>query len=219
MQKVWPAATWEESMAAMVLYGEDLQREILKSYHHDKRPRVLPTALALGWLHRLVEEGKFPGVASGEFYPKLFRDDVHLNSEGSFLVECTWFSAFFGESPEGKFLPTRTNLTAEQAHLMQSLGWDVIKNYPDCGLYQEGTMPTGAPQFSPAPARINLVTQVTLASSTPGAWFRYTLDGTLPGRTRGYVYCGVISVRPGMTVKAVAYKSGMADSGVVQATY
>jgi len=219
MQKVWPALTWEESMAAMVLYGEDLERKILESDSQGKRPRVLPTALALGWLHRLIEEGRFPGVAPGEFYPKLFRDDVHLNSEGSFLVECTWFAAFFGESPVGKFLPTKTNLTAEQAHLLQSLAWDVIENYPDCGRYREGTTTTGTPQFSPSPARINQVNELTLASPTPGAWFRYTLDGTAPGRTHGYVYCGVISVRPGMTIKAIAYKSGMGDSTVAEATY
>jgi len=30
--------------------------------------------------------------------------------------------------------------------------------------------------------------------------------------TNGYVYCGVISVPPGVTVKAVAYQSEMADS-------
>lgn len=57
----------------------------------------------------------------------------------------------------------------------------------------------------------------TAATST-GAWFRYTLDGTTPTRTRGYVYCGVISVRPGMAVKAVAFKSGMADSPVTEST-
>ena len=55
---------------------------------------------------------------------------------------------------------------------------------------------------------------ITLKSSTQGAWFRYTLDGTEPTRTRGYVYCGAISVQPGIQVKAIAYKSGMADSEV-----
>jgi hypothetical protein len=102
---------------------------------------------------------------------------------------------------------------------MQRLAWDVVKNYPDCGLYQEGTTPVGKPEFSPAPADIKDVTPVTLSSGTPGAWFRYTLDGTPPTRTRGYVYCGVVSVRPGMTLKAIAYKSGMADSPVAEATY
>jgi hypothetical protein len=219
MRKVWPAATWEESMAAMVLYGEDLQRKILETYKRGKPPRVLPTALAMGWLHRLIEEGRFPGIAAGEFYPKLFRDDVHPNSEGAFLVECTWFAAFFGKSPEGKFLPTRTNLTAEQARLMQRLAWDAIRNYPDCGCYEQGTGRCGKPEFSPAAAPVQGVAPLRLSSVTPGAWFRYTLDGTEPTRTRGYVYCGMVSVRPGMTVKAVAYKSGMADSPVAAAVY
>ena len=60
---------------------------------------------------------------------------------------------------------------------------------------------------------------MTITSATPGAWFRYTLDGTQPARTRGYIYCGVVSVRPGMTLKAVAYRSGMADSPVAATPY
>ena len=84
----------------------------------------------------------------------------------------------------------------------------MIKNYPDCGLYEEGTQPCGKPVFASDGATI------TLKSATPGAWFRYTLDGTTPTRTRGYIYCGVISVQSGIQVKAVAYKSGMADSEV-----
>ena len=56
---------------------------------------------------------------------------------------------------------------------------------------------------------------ITLTSTTPGAWFRYTLDGTTPTRTRGYVYCGTIGgVQPDIHVQAIAYKSGMADSAV-----
>ena len=101
---------------------------------------------------------------------------------------------------------------------MQRLAWDVIRNYPDCGLYEEGTKPAGKPRFSPVPS-LKETSAVTLSSSTPGAWFRYTLEGTTPTRTRGYVYCGVVSVRPGMKLKAVAYKSGMADSAVAEAAY
>ena len=55
---------------------------------------------------------------------------------------------------------------------------------------------------------------IPLKSATPGAWFRYTLDGTTPTRTRGCMYCGAISVQPDIAVKAIAYKSGMADGEV-----
>ena len=121
---------------------------------------------------------------------------VHPNINGGFLVDCTWYAAFYRESPEGKFLPVGTGLTPEQAAIMQKLAWDVVKNYPDCGLYEEGKTPVGAPGLLAKPAAVGDVTPVTLKSETPGAWFRYTLDGTTPTRTKGYVYCGVISVGP-----------------------
>ena len=219
MKTVWPAVTWEESMGAMVLYGEDLKRKVNETYRGAKPIRILPTALAMGWIHHLIENGEFPGVTKDDFYPELFNDQVHTNAEGSYLVDCTWYAAFHGESPEGKFLPILTNLTHVQAQIMQRLAWDVVKNYPESGYYEEGTAPVGQPTFSPAAAPIKEVTAVTLNSSTPGAWFRYTLDGTPPTRTNGYIYCGVVSVRPGMTVKAIAYKSGMADSALVETTY
>jgi Chitobiase/beta-hexosaminidase C-terminal domain len=116
-------------------------------------------------------------------------------------------------------LPIGTSLTPDQATAMQRLAWDVVKNYPDCGLFEEGTRPVASPTFKPAAAAVDGITPVTLSSTTPGAWFRYTLDGTTPTRTRGYVYCGVVSARPGMTVKAIAFKSGMADSKVAEAEY
>jgi hypothetical protein len=136
----------------------------------------------------------------------------------------------------GRVLPVGTDLIPVQAAVLQNLAWYVVQNYPDCGLYQEGTIAVGPPKVSPAPANItdlpsNLpeissppedtkdVTRVMLNSSTPGAWFRYTLDGTTPTRTCGYVYCGLISIRPGTILKAIAYKSGMIDSPIVEMTY
>jgi hypothetical protein len=144
---------------------------------------------------------------------------IHAQGNGGYFVDLTWFSAFYRESPEVKVVPVGTSLTSEQNRILQRLAWDVINNYPDCGLYQEGKTPLAKPVFAPAQKSLAVVTPVTLSSATPGAWFRYTLDGTPPTRTRGYVYCGVISVRPGMTVKAVAYKSGMADSPVAEMHY
>ena len=80
---------------------------------------------------------------------------------------------------------------------MQRLAWDVVKNYPDCGLYEAGTTPVAKPAFTTASVGKE-GSSVRLSSSTAGAWFRYTLDGTIPTRTRGYVYCGVVSVPPGV---------------------
>jgi CubicO group peptidase (beta-lactamase class C family)/enterochelin esterase-like enzyme/sugar lactone lactonase YvrE len=208
MKKTFPALTWQESMGAMLLYNEEVQHRIVAQYHEGKPVRIIPTALALGWARTLIDRGEFPGVSPGEanFYATLFEDHVHVNPAGCFLVGCTWYAALYHESPEGKLLPIGTNLTAEQARILQRLAWDVIKNYPDCGLFENGAEPCARPEIA------NDGKIITLKSATPGAWFRYTLDGTEPTRTNGYVYCGAISVQPDTIVKAVAYKSGMADS-------
>jgi hypothetical protein len=220
MKKLWPALTWEESMGAMLLYVEEVQHKLAAIDKNGKKlARVLPTNLAMGWMKNQIDRGEFPGVAAGAFYPFLFRDTIHPNPNGAYLVDLTWYAAFYGESPEGKVLPVGTDLTPEQATVMQQLAWDVIRNYPGCGLYEEGAAPVDKPEFSHPREPIKEVVRVTLKSSTPGAWFRYTLDGTEPTRTNGYVYCGAISVRPGMAVKAVAYKSGFADSPVAEAIY
>lgn len=218
MKKLFPALTWEESMGAMLLYMEELQHTVCETYHDGKRPRVLPTALAMGWIKNMIDHGQVPGIVPDSFYPLLFNDQVHPTSSpnhnehgnGGYLVDLTWFSAFYRESPEGRILPIGTTFTKEQAAILQRLAWDVIKNYPDCGLYEDGTTPCGKPEF------VSGGKTITLKSATPGAWFRYTLDGTTPTRTCGYVYCGTISVQPGMIFKAVAYKSGMADSSVAE---
>jgi len=227
MKTLYPALTWEESMGAMLLYMEDLQQKVLETYHEGKRPRVLPTALMMGWMKNLIDHGKIPGLAPGSFYPTLFWDQVHPiphsigfpHGNGGYVVDMTWYSAFYRQPPESRVLPLGTIFTPEQVTIIDRLAWDVIKNYPDCDLYEAGATACSQPAFSPAPGKIKAVTPVTFTSSTPGAWFRYTLDGTTPTRTRGYVYCGVVSVRPDMTLKAVAYKSGMADSSVTAAIY
>ncbi|EDY18523.1 hypothetical protein CfE428DRAFT_3908 [Chthoniobacter flavus Ellin428] len=211
MQKTFPALTWEESMSAMLLYMEELQHRLAAAYPEGRPAHIIPAALAMGWVKNKIDHGQFPGAQPGEFYSLLFSDQVHPAENGAFLVDMTWYSMLYREPSEGKVLPVGTTLTPEQARAMEQLAWDVLKHYPDCGFYEEGKEPCGQPEFA-NDGRI-----ITLKSSTPGAWFRYTLDGTKPTRTRGYVYCGAISVQPGIHVQAIAYKSGMADSAVADA--
>jgi hypothetical protein len=215
MKKTFPALTWEESMGAMLLYVEELQHRLNPQIADGKPAHIIPSSLAMGWIKNMIDHGQFPGVKTGGFYPLLFNDQVHPaagpihnSANGAYLVDLTWYSAFYREAPEGKTQPVETTFTDEQARIIERLAWDVVKNYPDSGLYEEGKEPCGKPQFN------NDGKIITLKSSTPGAWFRYTLDGTTPTRTCGYVYCGAISVQPGIQVQAIAYKSGMADSTV-----
>ena len=208
----WPpavlSATYEDACAALFLCNETIQRKICEGYTAGKRPKILPCTLAVAKFKNLLEQGQMPGWSARDFDITMFYDNVHPGDAGRYLLCLTWFAAFYGESPVGKIPPVNMEISTAQADALQKLAWDVVKNYPDCGLYEEGTTPCAKPEFASDGKTIKL------KSSTPGAWFRYTLDGSNPTRTQGYVYCGAITPPAGAQVKAVAYRSGMADSAI-----
>ena len=86
------------------------------------------------------------------------------------------------------------------------------------------------PAFSPIAAPYLSETPVTITSATAGATIRYTTDGSTPTETHGTIYTGPVTMQQavytnmaasfvtncsGVTMlKALAYKSGMADSTV-----
>src|ERR1035437_9179325 len=75
------------------------------------------------------------------------------------------------------------------------------------------------PVFSPAGGNYTAVQSVGISSSTSGAAIRYTTDGTAPSDTVGTVYSGPVTVNATTTLKAVAYASGLTNSGVATAVY
>ncbi|MGO9310322.1 MAG: chitobiase/beta-hexosaminidase C-terminal domain-containing protein [Spirochaetia bacterium] len=76
-----------------------------------------------------------------------------------------------------------------------------------------------APAFSPAEGVFAAAQSVTLSTSTEGAQIRFTTDGSAPTSTTGTVYSGPIQVSSTTTIRAMASKTGWADSPVVSATY
>ena len=86
--------------------------------------------------------------------------------------------------------------------------------------YVIGTPATvGAPVFSPVAGTYTSTQSVTITTATSGAAIRYTTDGSDPTSTTGTLYSTAISVATSKTLKAIAYKSLMADSAVAAATY
>ena len=155
---------------------------------------MLPTALAMGWLHYEVETVNFPESPPGDFYHAFFRDDVHPNAEGAFLVECTWYAAIYGESPEGKVLPSNTDLSSDQAREMARLAVGCHQELSrDAATFKEGATPVCKPEISAGFPGQRCHPQSRLKSSTEGAWFRYTLDGT-PQRVPVAISIAVLSV-------------------------
>jgi hypothetical protein len=60
---------------------------------------------------------------------------------------------------------------------------------------------------------------VAISTTTVGASIRYTTDGSIPSSTVGTPYTGPVSVSSNLTLKAVAYKTGMTDSQLATAAY
>lgn len=79
--------------------------------------------------------------------------------------------------------------------------------------------PVAAPTFSPAPGAYSGTQYVTISSATSGATIRYTTNGTTPTSSSGNLYSGPVTVDASMTLKAIAYKIGMADSAVTTGAY
>lgn len=81
------------------------------------------------------------------------------------------------------------------------------------------TPPADAPTFVPAAGAYTSVQQVTIASTTAGATFRYTTDGTDPTCGIGLTYSAPVAIANSLTLKAVACAAGFSDSPVASGGY
>ena len=93
-----------------------------------------------------------------------------------------------------------------------------------CGNVQCGDMrlvsltPVATPAFSPASGAFYPSVEIVLSCATAGATIRYTLDGSDPTENSAQ-YRSPFTLTQTTTVKAVAFKSGMAASAVAATTY
>jgi hypothetical protein len=75
------------------------------------------------------------------------------------------------------------------------------------------------PSYSPVSGTYTSAQSVTISTTTPGASIRYTTDGSTPTETTGTLYSGPVTVSTTTTINAIAYISGLADSGVATAVF
>ena len=81
------------------------------------------------------------------------------------------------------------------------------------------TAQVATPTFAPPAGAYGSAQSVTISTATAGASIRYTTDGSIPSSTVGNMYSGPVAVSSNLTLKAIAYKSGMTDSAVASAAY
>jgi hypothetical protein len=115
-------------------YFETLLREVRRLTPELKRPvRLVPVGHVMADLHQQMKAGKVPGWTS--IY-QFYKDGIHLNEPGSYLVACTYFATLFKQSPEG--LPTAPygRIAPELAQTIQQTAWRVVRAHPDSGVSQ-----------------------------------------------------------------------------------
>lgn len=93
----------------------------------------LPVAAALATLVERAPRGTVLPSASGasvrHVMDRLFRDDVHLTSLGTYYTALVSYAGVYRQSPAGAWAPS--DISPEQAKVLQNLAWDFIKSYAE----------------------------------------------------------------------------------------
>jgi hypothetical protein len=95
-----------------------------------QRPVLVPVGHVMNALHGQMQAGKIPGYTS---IIQFYKDGIHLNVPGSYLVGCTYFATVLRASPEG--LPTEPygRIDPALAATIQKITWQVVTNTPESG--------------------------------------------------------------------------------------
>ena len=81
------------------------------------------------------------------------------------------------------------------------------------------SLQVAAPEFSPAPGAYPMPVDVTISCPTAEATIRYTTNGVDPTSSTGTVYSAPVHLTATTTLKAIAFKTGMADSALASGLY
>jgi len=81
------------------------------------------------------------------------------------------------------------------------------------------TTQVATPTFTPPAGTYSSGQSITIGTTTAGASIRFTTDGSTPTSSFGTVYVSPVPVSSNLTLKAIAYKTGMTDSLVASAAY
>lgn len=156
---------------------------------------------ATAYLHQSTVNPSFLGSADGVTFTPLNTTFVSFGSRKRFLAT----------PPEGaSFRYVRIELNTPSAS--EAIGRVELE-------YAQRAATVRAPAFSPAAGIYPTTQTVAITSQTPGASIRYTTNGSTPSATAGTLYSGPLAVAATTTLKAIAYRSDLADSFVGTATY
>lgn len=119
---------WDNSNEARDYFDELLAEVRKKTPFLRKTQLLVPVGHVMNELHTQMKAGRVPGYTS--IY-QFYKDGIHLNEEGSYLVGCTYFATLLKQSPVG--LPTAPYGRIEPvlAETIQKTVWQIVAAHPD----------------------------------------------------------------------------------------
>ena len=148
-------------------------------------------------------------------------------ADGSTVSGCDIYYTTNGSTPtKSSTKYTSSGITISSNCTLKAIAYK--SGYTDSDVLTETyTIPTPKKltlSASPSGGQVSAGTTVTLTtkangSTVSGCDIYYTTNGTTPSKSNGTKYSSGITINSACTLKAIAYKSGYADSDVLTATY
>lgn len=113
--------------------------EAIRAHVNANRPagapamRMIPGPLVMAAVHDAIARGAAPGLSD---ISDLFKDDIHVNDAGAYLVALAHYAVIYGRDPRA--LPARIGKRGQPERAlsawMRDLVWRVVQDYPGAGL-------------------------------------------------------------------------------------
>lgn len=113
-------------------YFERLTLELRKACPELKKPILMvPVGHVMYELDQQMKADKMPGFTD---IGQVYKDGIHLNNVGSYIVACTFFVTLYGENPEKLTTEPYGDIDPKVAEVIHDVVWNVVKGHELAGL-------------------------------------------------------------------------------------
>lgn len=187
-----PATSLTDAIYGTAAYQENLLT-VLRTRYPNNEVYMVPIGHAMDAFEHAARNGDIPGF-TGAY--DLYRDEIHLNANGSYLQELTLYATIYKKDPRGAGTVYGGNtVSAAFASKVQEIVWQVVQQYRGQVLETSGTATRVTPQ----------VLSATLRTNMTALWFaldgrmvsRLASDGRLSAQGVLSTPCGTLSLPAG----------------------
>lgn len=141
-EKTWEAeytGGWDGTYESRDFF-HDLQKAVNEANPDLAKPvLIIPVGHVMARMSERIRDGEVPGF---ENIYQFYKDGIHLNKYGSYLVGCTFFATLYGQDPVGLPSEPYGEIPAEIVKLVQETVRDVVTAVKESG--REGLAEPGA---------------------------------------------------------------------------